>query len=136
MKKWVVGDNGKTKWSTNCNYPNANKFNVASATKIMLVDQSKCSAHCLSIKRCTHFGWIMGTCWVKDMRGVPIVQTVEKLVPICGFVPVRKPFAAYNRVIFIIYILKKNTFFLTRNIIHIYKMRSQLDGSHTSVSSL
>lgn len=91
-KKWVIGDNGRTRWSTNCNYPNA-KFNIVGATKVMLFDRSKCSAHCLSIKRCTHFGWFMGTCWVKDMRGAPIVQTVEKLVPICGFVPVRKPSA-------------------------------------------
>ena len=86
MKNWLVGDNGKTRWSFNCEYPNA-KFNIFDEMKFQL-DSSKCGNHCLSIKRCTHFAWAAGVCWVKEMRNVPIVQTIDKNVRLCGFVPV------------------------------------------------
>ena len=89
IKKWLVGDNGRTRWFTGCDYPNT-KFNVYSASKIM-IDLSKCGAHCLSVKNCTHFGWTLGTCWVKDMHGVPsIVQIIDIRVKVCGFIPVRE----------------------------------------------
>lgn len=83
----MVGDNGKARWFTGCDYPNA-KFNVLRANKLM-IDMSKCGAHCLSVKNCTHFTWTLGTCFVKDYHGVPIVQVVDNRVIICGFIPVR-----------------------------------------------
>ena len=86
-KNWFVGDNGRTRWSTECDYPNA-KFNMYSASNFMMFDRSKCSAYCLANKQCTHFGWSGGTCLLKDFRGVPVVQTVDKTIPICGFIPV------------------------------------------------
>ncbi len=86
MKNWSVGDNGQSRWSTFCNYPNA-KFNIWTETKVTF-DRSKCGAHCLSVKHCTHFGYTLGGCWFKDMRGVPIVQTIEKMIPLCGFITV------------------------------------------------
>ena len=87
VKKWAIGGNGRIRWSTNCDYPNA-KFNIYTKSKIVLADGSKCGDHCLSIKRCTHFGYMLGMCWIKDIRGVPVVQTVDKNVPFCGFIPV------------------------------------------------
>lgn len=85
-KERNVGKNGKTRWSMDCDYPNA-KFNIYTASKFML-DLSKCEDHCLSIKDCTHFGLRFSTCWVKNMRDAPIVQIVDKGVQICGYVPV------------------------------------------------
>ena len=85
-KKWMVGDNGRTRWSTECEYPNT-KHNIYGENKIVL-ERLKCGDHCLSIKRCTHFSWKLGICWVKDIRGAPIVQTVDKSIPLCGFIPV------------------------------------------------
>ncbi len=87
MKNWYVGGDGRTQWARECDYPNE-KFNVYSASKVMR-DPSKCVTHCLSVPRCTHFGWTMYTCWVKDLRGAPVVQTVDKSVLVCGFIPVR-----------------------------------------------
>ena len=76
-KNWLVGDNGKTRWSTECDFPSA-KSNIYTACNLMMFDRSKCSAYCLSVKRCTHFAWIMpSTCFVKDFRGAPIVQIVD-----------------------------------------------------------
>jgi len=53
-----------------------------------MFDRSKCADHCLSIKRCSHFAWAANICWIKDIRGAPIVQIVDKNIPLCGFIPV------------------------------------------------
>jgi len=55
-----------------------------------MIDLSKCGAHCLSVKNCTHFGWALGTCFVKDFHGFPIVQIIDSRVIVCGFIPVRE----------------------------------------------
>ena len=86
VKNWTIGDNGRTRWSSGCEYPNT-KYNIWSETKFVL-DRSKCGDHCLSVKRCTHFVWATGICCLKDMNGVPVVQTVDKKIPLCGFIPV------------------------------------------------
>ncbi len=107
VKVWNVGHNGRTRWSIDCDYPNA-KFNNYIASKLML-DFSKCEDHCLSIKDCTHFAVWMKTCWVKNMREASIVQIVDRGVQICGFVPVRGHYFtfkhAYQTVIYLIYIM-------------------------------
>lgn len=55
----------------------------------VFVEQSKCGDYCLSIKRCTHFSaGMLGSCWVKDMHGASVVQTVDKTTLLCGFIPV------------------------------------------------
>jgi len=89
VKEWKVGNNGRTRWSNGCEYPNT-KYNMYSSSKFMITDWSKCGTHCLSIKNCTHFGVKIGMCWVKNMRGAPVVQTVDTISQICGFVPVRR----------------------------------------------
>jgi len=92
VKNWQVGGskkgNGRTRWSTNCDYPNVN-FNIYSGIKFMF-DRSQCGDHCLSIKSCSHFVWVNSICYVKDFRGAPIVQTLDKVIPLCGFIPVSK----------------------------------------------
>ena len=52
-------------------------------------ESSKCGDYCVSIKRFTHFSsGKYGYCWVKDMHGPSVVQTVYKTTPLCGFIPV------------------------------------------------
>lgn len=85
VKNWLVGGNGRIRWSTNCEYPNV-KYNLYTETKFL--PKTKCGDHCLSIKRCTHFGYLLGMCFFKDYRGARIVQTSDKNIPICGFIPV------------------------------------------------
>ena len=85
MKNWDIGENYRTKWSNECDYPNR-KFNMINEQKLFL-DRLKCGiVYQLSVAPIFPRDDLVPV--GKDMHGASVAQTVDKGTPLCGFIPV------------------------------------------------
>ncbi len=87
VENWEVGeDDTRIRSSTQCDFP-FDAYNIES--KFMIFSKN-CGAYCLANERCTHFSFKLSLCFIKEIRGIPVVEIVDNSVPICGYIPVRK----------------------------------------------
>ena len=71
---------GQISSDKNCNYL-GNNFDEREDVPV-----ESCGQICLNDPNCTHFSWIEGSCFLKDLKEIVAKKASTDEVPLCGFV--------------------------------------------------
>lgn len=88
--QWTDSEGGAVAWAKDCDFVGYDMTSVESP------DHS-CGKLCLSSRKCTHFTWRKGVCFIKSHVRKQAEEPNKSLGDICGFIPQRTDFVRVGK---------------------------------------